>query len=239
MIRIIPILLLAFKIWMAVDAGRKRQPYYWFLIIFFVPFGDLVYFIAIKIDDFRHGRLSRLFKRPPSLETLRYNARTSPSVNNRLSLAGALSDAGFFAEATAEYESILESHPHEPDALLGLAGCLSSMDSKDEALKLLQRLMAVSPAHLDCTGWRAYAELHGELGRNDERLSTLRELVRKHPRAQHQVMLAEALLETGHREEARSILRIVIEDDAHAPSFSRRQNRLFIARANELQREFH
>jgi hypothetical protein len=53
MIRYLPLLLVAFKIWMIVDAVRKHQPIHWFLIIIFVPFGELVYFFMEKSRDFR------------------------------------------------------------------------------------------------------------------------------------------------------------------------------------------
>jgi hypothetical protein len=51
MVRLIPILFLAFKIWMIIDAVRRQVPYYWFLIVIFVPFGDFVYFAMVKMKD--------------------------------------------------------------------------------------------------------------------------------------------------------------------------------------------
>ena len=75
----------AFMIWMLVDAVKRRVEFYWYIIIFF-PFGEWVYFFAVKIHDFRQVRF-RLAERAPSLRKLRFEAKQTPSINNKLALA--------------------------------------------------------------------------------------------------------------------------------------------------------
>lgn len=48
-IRILPLLLLALKIWMVVDAVKRKSPLHWFLIIIFLPFGEFVYLFMVKL----------------------------------------------------------------------------------------------------------------------------------------------------------------------------------------------
>ena len=44
-------LALAFKIWMVFDALRRKVHLLWFFVLM-VPFGDWVYFFAVKVRDF-------------------------------------------------------------------------------------------------------------------------------------------------------------------------------------------
>ena len=39
--RLLPIVAIAFKLWMLVDAVQRRPHHYWFWIILLVPFGDV------------------------------------------------------------------------------------------------------------------------------------------------------------------------------------------------------
>ena len=43
--------LVAFKLWMVVDAIRRRVHYLWYVVLL-VPLGDVVYFFAVKLRDF-------------------------------------------------------------------------------------------------------------------------------------------------------------------------------------------
>jgi tetratricopeptide (TPR) repeat protein len=137
-------------------------------------------------------------------------------------------------EAAEEYTKILDSYPQETDALLYLSFCCIALNQKEEALNVLERLMAVNPSYLDCIGWRTYIRLQKETGRLQESLASLRDLARRHPRAEHQLLLAESLIEADEAIAARGILTTIIEYDAHAPAFSRRANRTFISRARRL-----
>ena len=83
MIRALPLLLLAFKIWMVVDAVRKSQPYYWFLIIFFLPFGDVVYFFMVKIHDLRWQKLAVPRRALPTIAELQARYRSARSEISR------------------------------------------------------------------------------------------------------------------------------------------------------------
>jgi hypothetical protein len=237
MIRLISLLLLAFKIWMAIDAGRKRQPYYWFMIIFFVPFGDLVYFFVVKIDDFKWRKIAAYFRSPPTLDELQYRYRNSPSIDNRLALARALADAGRHVEAIVEFEGICGSRPDEPDVLWGMGTSRSALGELEEAGSALTRLVAVAPSYNDWEAWVMLAGVQHKRGLRAESLETMRTLVRKCARADHQMLLAETLIAADCYEEAAGFLDRIIEDHRHAPDFVRRRDRRIVARARRLRED--
>lgn len=235
MLRLLPLLSLAFKIWMAIDAGRKRQPYYWFLIIFFIPFGDFVYFFAVKLGDFKWRKVKALFRSPPTLDQLKFRYRETPSIDNRLALARALADAGRHVEAIVEFDGICASRPDEPDALWGLGLSRAALGELEEASAVLTRLVAGSPSYNDWEPWVMLAGLQHKRGLGQASLDTLRALVRKSRRAEHQLLLAEALIAADTYSEAADLLDRIVEDHAHAPDYIQRRDRRVVGRARRLR----
>jgi hypothetical protein len=235
MIRVLPVLLLAFKIWMAIDAGRKRQPYYWFMIIFFVPFGDVVYFFVEKVGDFHWHKLAAWLRSPPTVDELQYRYRNTRSIDNRLALARGLAAAGRHVEAIVEFEGVCASHPDEPDALWGIGTSRAALRELAEASAALTRLVTVAPSYNDWQAWVLLAGVQRDRGLRAESIETLRTLVRKCTRADHQMVLAEALIGADRLAEAASLLDQLIEDHHHAPDHVRRRNRRVVAQARRLR----
>jgi hypothetical protein len=235
MFRVLPLLALGFKLWMAIDAGRKRQPYYWFLIILALPFGDFVYFFVVKIHDYKWRKLASLFRSPPAIEQLKFRYRESPCLDNRMALAQALAAAGRHVEAIVEFDGICASRKDEPEALWGLALSRAALGELDEASATLERLLVVSPAYHDFEPWVMLAGLQHKRGLGAESLETLRKLVRKSARADHQMLLAEALIAADGRVEAAGLLDSIIEGHAHAPDYIRRRDRGVVGRARRLR----
>ena len=83
-------LTLAFKVWMFVDALRRRVPFFWYLVLTF-PFGEVIYFAAVKARDFgvRPGAPEEE-RKPSPVVRLERVAEESPSFHNRTQLAWAL-----------------------------------------------------------------------------------------------------------------------------------------------------
>ncbi len=62
MIRLLPALVLIFKVWLVADSIKRREACYWPWIIFFVPLGGVVYFFLVKIDDYNLARAGISFE---------------------------------------------------------------------------------------------------------------------------------------------------------------------------------
>jgi hypothetical protein len=237
MIRLLLPLVLAFKIWMAIDAGRRRLEYYWFMIIFFVPFGAVVYFFVHKLDEFNLHKLVTLFRSPPTIDQLKYRYRDSPSLDNRLALAHGLAEMGRHVEAIVEFEGILASRPDEHAALWGLGMSRAALGELEEASAELAKLVSAAPSYNDWEPWAMLAGIQHKRGLRSESLETLRTLVRKSSRADHQMLLAEALIAAERYEEAEVMLERICEDHDHAPDFVRRRDRRVVARARRLRED--
>jgi predicted Zn-dependent protease len=78
------------------------------------------------------------------------------------------------------------------------------------------------------------AGIQHKRGQQAESLETLRTLARKSARADHQMLLAEALIAAERYEEAAEMLERIVEGHQHAPDYIRRRDRPVVARARRL-----
>lgn len=125
---------------MLYDAIKRGAPEYWRIIVL-VPFGEIAYFLAIKLPDLRYrsGFSGQLFAKRVSLADLRHELEVTPSLVNRVGLAQALHDQGQYKEAGELFREILEQSNEDKDALYGYARCALAQerDSAAEAKELL------------------------------------------------------------------------------------------------------
>jgi hypothetical protein len=217
----------AFTIWMLVDAVKRRPILYWYVIIF-LPFGPFVYFFAFKIHDYELAWLRGLFRPSPpplSLGELRELVRQSPSVANKMRLAGALHDAGDYAEAAGIFEEVLASRADELDALYGLGRCKMELGEPEAAVQLLEKLVEKNRAYRDYAGCLELAEALHTAGRDGEAIDLLEGVLRSSPRPQHAVALAKHLVEASRIERAQEVLRAAIADHQGSPPAIQRRDR--------------
>ena len=114
-----------------IHAGRTGRPYYWFMIILFVPgLGILAYLAVEVIPALLRGRAATRFSRTVAAgvdPTRQYRKlaralETVPSVANFRGLADECVRLGRYDEAIELYKSALTGmHETEPGAMVGLA----------------------------------------------------------------------------------------------------------------------
>lgn len=226
---------LAFKIWMAVDCVRRGAEGYWIWVVLLLPFGDWVYFFAVKVHDFR-GRFS-FDERPKSLDELRRRYQTTPSELNRLSYAEALARSGDHAEAATHFAEIVQRNPAALQARLGLARALRERGEHAGAAEHYHELLERNPRYDDYRAALEYAELCWESNRREEALELLEELARASGRLNHRMALAHYTNLDGSRERAVQILRHALEQHDDSPQFVRRRDRQLSGEARRMLKE--
>ncbi|MBN2716521.1 MAG: tetratricopeptide repeat protein [Deltaproteobacteria bacterium] len=233
MARLLPILLLIFKAWLLVDVHKKRRPQYWYFIIFFVPFGDVIYFVMHKMKDFKWGKW---FDSPPSLSQVEYQYQSTPSVNNRLAYAKALYDDGRLGDALWHFNGILETDADNLDALYGKAICLSDEKAFADSMAALQAIIEKQPSYRDFQVWTELATVQWHAGQKDACLATLQQLVRTRARLDHELALAQCLIQLGRNDEAQAVMAKALSEYDHAPSHTQRLFRRSARTMRALQR---
>jgi hypothetical protein len=230
----------ALTLWMLVDAHRRGVDYYWYwIILVFQPLGAWAYFFIYKAKDLHgdYGWLTSFFHRPPSLQELRHRAERSATLASRLELAERLTEAGEHAEARSHLEAVLAREPDHCQALFLLAGCHRGLAHPEQAVPLLQRLIARHPSWRDYQAWQTLIEVRRETGDMAGAIASCRDLARASPRLEHKCLLAEHLLKTGEKVEAGKVVEQGLDDYHYLTGPSRRRDRRWVGKAKQLLKE--
>jgi hypothetical protein len=228
------VLSLALKVGMLIDAVSRRPAVWWFFVILFLPAGELVYGALVMAPELLPGRRRVPGARRLPVEELRYRLRENPCHANRLALADRLRADGATDEARALYESLLAGEPDDKAALHGLALALLDAGETDEAIVVLERVVALRRSFADYAAWLRLAETLSATGRHEEALDCFERLVRTAPRIAHQVARAQAQAAAGKPEAARETLEAALDDYHHSPRFLRREAKEPARRATKL-----
>lgn len=224
----------AFTIWMLVDAVRRGSPFYWYIIIMF-PFGEWVYFFAVKIHDPQFKKFtSNLFTKRAGLKQLRYNAQMTPSVQNKLLLAQALHDHRDYSEAITLFEEILQRDKAYKEALYGLAQCRIQRGEKDLAIKAFGRLADLDITFADYSASIELATLLWRSGEKQASMELLEKIVTKSMRMSHMIDLAKCYSLLDRKEDARDLLQQALEDYENSPTYVKRNDQKFVKVAKSL-----
>jgi hypothetical protein len=232
-------LIIAFQIWMFVDAFRRRASWIWYLLILF-PVGALIYLVFKKLDA--AGLLTvapyrRTAADPVAyIERLSMKAEESPSFANRLRLARALFDARRYEDAGAMYRKALQTHPDDREALYGLG--LSQLESGacGFAVETLLRLVDLKFDYRDYGAARSLVRALWRDERREEALRLLEEITERNPQLRHKVTLAHYLIEAGLKEEALRVLDDALARFERASDFIRAREGRWATEANGLRR---
>lgn len=232
---------MAFSIWMLVDAVRRRAPEYWWLIVL-VPFGEVAYFLAVKLPDmqFHRGLRRQLFGKRVSLQQLRTNYAETPSHQNRVALAQKLHDTGQHAEAADLFEKVLRNDENDKDSLYGYALCCLNSERADMAVRALERLVDIDISYRDYAPCEDLARLYREGGDQatgrERSIALLRKACKKCQRIGPRRMLAGYLIDDGRGSEARPLLEDGLRAYDGSPPYVRRRDRRDARMARSLLR---
>lgn len=244
------VLVTSFYLWMLFDALRRRLPFYWYLIILFVPFGAFIYLGLLALNHYGVFKLPELNgQKPPlptvtptsspSLEEVAELAQQTPSELNKLAFADKLAELKRFPEAVGRYREVLRQSKDSREALHGLARALLSMGRPLEAIEELALLMEIDPAFRDYSAALDYAEALWQAGMQDDAIGLLTGLVSESKRINHRMALAHYLKERGDSVTARSELDQALREFAAQPEFVQRRDQRWADRARKLLAELN
>ncbi|MBI3414114.1 MAG: tetratricopeptide repeat protein [Verrucomicrobia bacterium] len=228
--------LLAFQIWMLVDAIR-REEWVWAAFIFFFPVLNalLYYFMVYRAAP----SATAGFELPGAhqrqrIKELEAQIHHLDKAHHHCQLGDIYFQQGKLPKAETCYRASLERDPTDIDARAHLGQCLARLKRPAEARPLLAQVCAEDPNHDYGHTLMAFAETLAELGERDEAILTWQRVLEGHAYARARVQLAELYLQRGEFDPARTELKEVLEDSAHAPKFDRKRDKPWIRRAQAL-----
>jgi tetratricopeptide (TPR) repeat protein len=180
---------------------------------------DLTLFLSRRPDDLQAllGRGSvweRLLSFADARDDYRRAVTAHPdSERARLRLADTLLIAGTPAEALEQYQWLAARWPERPEVRLGLARCRRRLGDLNEALHMLDALLAETPGHGEALWERGQVEL--DQGRPSDAEPWLRKAVAALPYDRRVAYtLSRCLLELDRRDEAEAVSARVAQLDA-------------------------
>jgi hypothetical protein len=225
----------AFKLWMLLDASRRRVHRLWYLVVA-LPFGGLVYFFAVKLRDFnvRPGPPPQTV--PVALSRLESEVESSPSFQNRVRLAWALFEIEQAERAQGYFAQALSSHPNDKEALYGLGLCQLERGQSAEAVLTLTSLVERGLAYESYQAVLALAEALFRTGETDKLIALLTSVIRHSGELAHRLLLARYQLRARDREQAQATLRTALDAFEAQPDFVRQRNGALATEARRLLR---
>lgn len=237
-------IILAFQIWMFVDALRREEWVWAGFIFFFFVSAVFYYFLVYRQAGpaLGGGRGLRGFELPGAsdrrrIKELEGRIHHLDKARDYLDLADIYFSQGKFTQAEANYRASLERDASDVDAVAHLGQCLLRQNRPADAKPLLEQVVQTDPRHDYGHTLMALAETQTLLWDQDAALRTWARVLESHGYARARVQLAELLIGRGDRDRARAELDEVITDDQHAPRFQRQRDKVWLRRARALLRK--
>ena len=228
-----------FQLWMLIDAVR-REEWIWAVFIF-IGFGlsALLYFFLV----YRAApSATRGFELPGAhhrrrIKELEAQIHHLDKAHHHSQLGDIYFQRGKLDKAEACYRAALERDPTDIDTRSHLGQCLLRKKKPQEARPLLEQVCVENPKHDYGHSMMALAETQVALGEIDTAIASWKRVLEDHSYARARVQLAELYLQNQKRDLARAELIEVVADDAHAPAFQRRRERVWVRKAKALKRK--
>ena len=225
----------AAQIFFVVHAARTGRPYYWMMIIFFVPMlGILAYIVFELLPAVPQSRTAqrtvdnakRIVNPEGAYRALTQTLEMTPTAGNKRALADECVRLGRFDEAETLYRSALSGvHATDPYIMLGLARSRFAQGDPADCIRMLDELRVANPGFQNADAHMLYARSLEALSRNDEALTEYEALGHyfggEEPRVRHALLLKQ----TGQTEAARAAFSEIKRSVERAPAFYRRNQR--------------
>jgi hypothetical protein len=232
------LILVGFQIWMFIDAVRQRE-WIWAIFIFLGSgLGALWYYFAV----YRPSSPTRGFEFPGAqsrrrIKELQAQIHHLDKAHHHSQLGDVYFRQGKLEKAEACYRAALERDAQDIDTRAHLGQALLRQKKASEARPWLEGVVKENAKHDYGHSLMALAETLGQLGETDGALALWEKVVEEHSYPRAKVQLAELCALRGQTDRARQELREVIADDAHAPAFQRKRDRVWVRRAkSDLRR---
>ena len=220
-----------FTIWMLIDAVQRRE-WLWVFLMFTI-IGPVWYFFLVYRGS---PSATRGFELPGAVDRRRIKELQAQihhldKPHHYSQLGDIYFQQGKLQKAEECYRAAMERDPQDIDTRAHFGQCLLRAQRAAEARPLLEGVVAENPKHDYGYSQMALAETYLALGENDKAFALWKQVVENHSYARAKVQLAEMYLTRNQPDLALHELTEVISDDAHAPTFQRRRDRIWIRRA--------
>ena len=233
------LLMFAFSIWMLVDAIRQREWIWALFILIGWGLAAIWYYFTVYRSSpsyMRGFQLPGAYNRK-RIKELQSQIHHLDKAHHYSQLGDIYFQQGKLDQAKTCYQASLERDPQDIDTRAHLGQCLLRQHHPAEARPLLEGVIAENPKHEYGYSLMALAETLTALGETDAAMKIWQQVTENHSYPRAKVQLAELYLAKNQRESALTELKDVVADDAHAPTFQRKRDRVWVRRAKGMLRK--
>jgi len=228
-----------FQVWMLIDAIRQREWIWALFIVLGWGLSAVLYYLFVYRSA---PSATRGFELPGAhsrrrIRELQAQIHYLDKAHHHSQLGDIYFQQGKLEKAEAGYRAALERDPQDLDTQSHLGQCLLRSKRAAEARPLLEGVIAKNPKHEYGYTMMALAETLAAVGETDAALRAWQQVTTNHSYPRAKVQLAELHLAKNQPDLARAELRDVVADDAHAPAFQRKRDRVWVAQAKSLLRK--
>lgn len=233
------LLLAVFQIWMLIHAIRNREWVWAVIMLFGCGLAAFFYFFYVYRES---GSATSGFELPGAqsrqrIRELQAQIHHIDNAYHHFQLGDIYFQQGKLALAEQSYRAAMERDPKDIDIRAHLGQCLLRLGKTAEARPLLEGVCRENPRHDYEHTLMAYAETLTALGEKDAAFNIWQRVVENHSYPRAKVQYAELCVARNLLDIARAQLKDVVSDDAHAPSYQRRRDRVWVRRARSLLRQ--
>jgi tetratricopeptide (TPR) repeat protein len=225
-----------FQLWMLIDAIRRRE-YVWAVFIFI---GSIISTLLYYLYVYRASPSATSgFELPGAVDRRRIKDLQAKihhldKPHHYSQLGDIYFQQGKLDKAEECYRAAMERDPQDIDTRAHFGQCLLRAKRPAEARPLLEGVITENPKHDYGYSQMALAETYMALGENEKAFDLWKQVVEYHSYARAKVQLAEIYIARNQPNLALTELLEVVSDDAHAPTFQRRRDRVWIRKARSL-----
>lgn len=228
-----------FWIWMMIDSVRKGEYAWSALLFFFSLFAAVMYFFYV----YRQSGPSSMagFQLPGAqsrkrIRELQAQIHHLDKAHHHSQLGDVYFQQGKLPKAEAAYRAAYQRDAEDLDTRSHLGQCLLRQGRAAEGLPFLDEVCREDPKHEYGYTQMAYAEALAQIGEKEKSIAVWRGINEQHSYTRARVQLAELLIERKEMKDASQLIREVMVEDPHVPTFQRRRDRVWMRRAKALWR---
>jgi hypothetical protein len=221
-----------------IKTGRNQL---WIWVLAMLPVASIIAYTAAELlpDLLRSRTTQRTVKGmkkaldpEADLRRLAARAQISGGVDASQRYAEELLRLGRTEDAIAVYRQVLRGlYEHDPNLMLGLARAQFAADKPAEARGTLDALIKANPEFRSTEGHLLYARALEREGQTQRALDEYKVLSGYFPGAEAAVRYAQLLRGQGQRDQARQVLKGLLDQSAVAPAHYRRTQEEWLKQA--------
>jgi len=234
---------LVFQALLIVHCIKTGRNQIWIWVLALLSFAGVIAYVAAElIPDLLRSRTTQRTVRgvrkaldpQADLRRLQGQARVTGGVGDQQRYAEELLRQDLPREAITVYRNALRGlYQHDPNLMLGLARAQFANSDFTAARETLDELIRHNPEFKSPDGHLLYARTLEAEGQQDRALEEYRVLAGYFPGAEATVRYAQLLRAAGRSDEARGVLRALLEQAAVAPAHYRRNQESWLKLAEK------